>query len=158
MSKYTEASEANTKIIIESNQQLTKTLAEVHIGTSRTPIDPNTSHLRKKLAEDLQRENCILTISGCRETREGKPGWLSLTDKLKFRNRYDASKFGSGVLKAIVLPREVRFTTVTFQSKNERDLFSRNVDKSEQKMTAKEIPHTRSSSTLGPQMREVLQL
>ena len=42
------------------------------------------------------------------------------------------SKFRSGVLKTTQLPREVRFTTVTSQSKNERDLFSRNVDKREQ--------------------------
>ena len=63
---------------------------------------------------------------------DGEPGWLSLMDKLKFRNGFDASKFGSGVLKTIQLPCEVRFTTVTFQSKNERDLFSINVDKREQ--------------------------
>ena len=55
-------------------------------------------------------------------------------EKLKFRNGYDASKFGSGVLKTIQLPREVRFTTVTFETKNERDLFSRNVDKRETPM------------------------
>ena len=54
MSKYTEASEANTKILVESNQQLTKTLAEVHTGTHKTHLDPNTSHLRQKLFEDLQ--------------------------------------------------------------------------------------------------------
>ena len=132
MDKYTDATEANTKIIIESNQQLTKTLVEVHTGMPRTPHDPNTSHLRQKLSEDLQREKWILTISGCTETIEGKPGWLSLMEKLKFRNGFDASKFGSGVLKTIQLPREVRFTTVTFQSKNERDLFSRNVEKEDQ--------------------------
>ena len=113
---------------MESNQQLTKTIAEVHSGTS----DLNTSHLRQKLAEDLQRENCILTVSGCTEIQDGKPGWLSLMDKLIFRNGYDISKFGSGVLKTIVLPPETKFTTVTFQSKIERDLFSRNVDKREQ--------------------------
>ena len=62
MGKYTEATEENTKIIIESNQQLTKTLAKVHTVTSRTPLDPNISHLRQKLSEDLQQENCILTI------------------------------------------------------------------------------------------------
>ena len=134
MSKNTEASEANTKIIVESNQQLTKTLAEVHTGTPRTHLDPNTSHLRQKLFEDLQREKCILTISGCTETGDGNSGWLSLMEKLKFRNGYDASKFGSGVLKTIQLPREIRFTKVTFETKNERDLFSRNVDKRETPM------------------------
>ena len=118
MSKYTETSETNTKMILESNQQLTKTLAEVHTTAPRTHLDPNSSHKRQKLFEDLERENCILTISGCTETREGKPGWLSLMEKLKFRNGYDASKFGSGVLKPIQLPHEVRFTTVAFQSKN----------------------------------------
>ena len=35
-------------------------------------------------------------------------------------------------MRTIQLPREVRFTTVTFTSKNERDLFSRNVEKKNQ--------------------------
>ena len=132
MEKYTQATEAINKVVIESNQQLTKALAEVHTSSNRNPHDPNTSHLRQKLSEDLQRENCILTIAGCTETVEGKPGWLLLMDKLTFRNGFDASKFGSGILKTIQLPREARFTTVTFQSKNERDLFSRNVEKKNQ--------------------------
>ena len=104
MNKHLQASEENTKTIIESNQQLTKTLAEVHSGTSRNFLDPNTSDLRQKLAEDLQRENFVLTVSGCTETQEG-------------------------AFKTIVLPRETKFTTVTFKSKIERDLFSGNVDK-----------------------------
>ena len=115
MSKHMQNSDDNTKIILESNQQLTKTLAEIYSDKSKNFLDPNTSHLRQKLSEDLQRENCVLTVSGCLETEEGKPGWLSLMTKLKFRNGYDANSFGSGVLKTIVLPRETKFTTVTFK-------------------------------------------
>ena len=128
MQKYTEATESNTKTIIESNQQLTKTLAEIHQTTSKTPHDPNTANLRQKLNEDLERENCVLTITGSTETVEGKTGWL----KLQFRNGFDASKFGSGILKTVMLPHENRFTTLTFVSKHERDLFSRNIERKNQ--------------------------
>ena len=38
----------------------------------------------------------------------------------------------SGILRNIQLPKEVRFTTVTFATKNERDIFSRNVEKKNQ--------------------------
>ena len=118
MEKYSETQEAINKVVIESNTQLKKALTEIHTNSNKTPHDPNTSHLRQKLSEDLQRENCVLTIQGCTETVDGKTGWLLLMEKLTFRNGYDASKFGSGILKTIQLPREVRFTTVTFQSKN----------------------------------------
>ena len=40
MDKYTEATEANTKIIIESNQQLAKTLAEVHADLLEPHLTP----------------------------------------------------------------------------------------------------------------------
>ena len=53
-------------------------------------------------------------------------------ENLQFRNGFDASKFGSGVLKTTILPRETRFTTIMFRSKHERDLFSRNVEKKNQ--------------------------
>ena len=51
---------------------------------------------------------------------------------LRFRNGFDADKFSSGVLKSIVLPGNTKFTTVTFKSKTERDLFFRNVEKKDQ--------------------------
>ena len=51
---------------------------------------------------------------------------------LKFRNGFDADKFSSGVLKSIILPENTNFTTVTFKSKTERDLFFRNIKKKDQ--------------------------
>ena len=53
-------------------------------------------------------------------------------ENLKFRNGFDASKFGSGILKTLMLPHENRITTVTFSSKHERELFSRNVERKNQ--------------------------
>ena len=76
MQKYTDSTESNTKTIIESNQKLTETLTEIHQTTAKTTFDQNTAHLRQKLYEDLQRENCVLTITGSTETVEGKTGWL----------------------------------------------------------------------------------
>ena len=131
MEKYSETQEAINKVVIESNTQLTKALTHIHTNTNSILHDPNTSHLHQKLSEELQRENCVLTIQGCTltETVDGKTGWLLLLEKLTFRNGYDSSKFNSGILRTIQLPKEVKFTTVTFASKNERDLFSRNVEK-----------------------------
>ena len=74
----------------------------------------------------------MLTVTGCTETTEGKTGWLRLMENLQFRNGFDAIKFSSGVLKSTILPCETRFTTVTFKSKHEGDLFSRNVEKKNQ--------------------------
>ena len=123
MQKYTEATEANTKTIIESNQTLTATLAEINQTHAKTTHDQNTAHLRQRLYEYLERENCVLTITGSTETVEGKTGWLKFLETLKF---------GSGILRTLILSHENRFTTVTFASKHEREQFSRNLERKEQ--------------------------
>ena len=41
MEKYSEAQEAINKVVIESNTQLTKALAEIHTNSNRIPHDPN---------------------------------------------------------------------------------------------------------------------
>ena len=89
MSEHLQTSEENTKTIIESYQQLTKTLAEIQPDTSKKTIDPNSSQLRQKLSDYLQRENCVITITGCTEVQDGKPGMLALMDKLKSRNGFE---------------------------------------------------------------------
>ena len=124
MEKYSETQEAINKVVIESNTQLTKALTQIHTNTNSILHDPNTSHLRQKLSEELQRENCVLTIQGCTETVDGKTGWLLLLEQLTFRNGYDSSKFNSGILRTIQLPKEVGFTTVPLHRKIKEIFFA----------------------------------
>ena len=96
--------------------------------------DPQTSQQRQRLYEDLQRENCVLTIQNCTETLNGKPGWTNVLTKCKFRNNFSHENFPSGVLQTRQLSGGRTSTTVTFLTKTERDLFYRNVDKKDQPM------------------------
>ena len=134
MEKQLQDSTENTRIILKSNQDLTKTIVEMKTERAQHFPDPSTTHQRQMLGEEVQRENCVLTIANCTETLDGKPGWLQLMTNLRFRNGFDADKFGSGVLKSIILPGNTRFTTVTFKSKNERYLFFRNEEKKRTKL------------------------
>ena len=118
------------KLVLESHTNLTTVLA--HINSNPNTHDPSTAHQRKRLYEDLQRENCVLTIQGCTETKEGMEGWNSVLESCTFRNGYTKNKFKTGILRTILLPKQVKFTTVTFESNSQREQFSRNLEKKEQ--------------------------
>ena len=105
MGKYSETQESMNKLVLESNANLTKALAHINTNTNSISHDPNTSHQRQKLYEELQRENCVLTIQGCTETSEGKKGWQSVLENLTFRNGYDSSKFKFRNLKKYTTPK-----------------------------------------------------
>ena len=132
MGEYSKTQETMGKLVLESHANLTTVLAHINSNPNNNTQDPSTSHQRKKLYEELQRENCVLTIQGCTETKEGIEGWNRVLETCTFRNGYVASKFNTGILRSIQLPKEVKFTTVTFASKIERDTFSRNVEKKNQ--------------------------
>ena len=124
----------STQEQIKTQHDLNNTLLEIQVKQAQNFPDPQTSQQRQRLYEDLQRENCVLTIQNCTETLDGKPGWTNLLTKCKFRNNFSHENFPSGVLQTRLLSGGRSSTTVTFLTKKERDLFYRNVDKKDQNM------------------------
>ena len=71
MDKQMNNSAENTKIILKSNQALTKTLVDLNTERDKSIPDPNNTHQKQKLYEEVQRGNCVLTNSNCTETLDG---------------------------------------------------------------------------------------
>ena len=127
---------------IKTQHDLNTTLLEIQVKQAQNFPDPQTSQQRQRLYEDLQRENCVLTIQNCTETQDGKPGWMSLLAKCKFRNNFAPENFPLGVLQTRTLSGGRTSTTVTFLTKKERDLFYHNVDKKTTLEVLRVVPST----------------
>ena len=102
---------------LKSKQELNATLIDLQTKQTMNTPDPQTSNQRQKLYEDLQRENCVLTIQNCTATQDGKTGWMSLLNTLKFRNNFTSQQFTSGILKTITIQGNRKTSNVTFLTK-----------------------------------------
>ncbi len=113
---------------------MSNTLRNIQEKQTESTPDPHIEKQKKDLLASLKTENCVLTVHNCQDNLEGTEGWKTILSQCQFRNNFKASDFQNASINTTFLSGNRKSTSVTFQSKEDRDSFLWNVEKKNQKI------------------------